>query len=93
MGIAYRLEGRYEEAIGLADKCLRENPDNLQALLILAACYIFLNRTDKAIMASKEILRVSPTFSVGGYSTTFPYKNQEVLNTYMDALLKAGLPK
>jgi adenylate cyclase len=93
LGIAYRIEGRYTEAIGLVDKCLIENPDNLQALLLLTACYSYLNRMEEAKKASKEILRVNPNFSTVNYVTTLPYKNQNVANRYLDALRKAGLPE
>jgi adenylate cyclase len=93
LGIAYRIEGRYTEAIELVDKCLIENPDNLQALLLLAACYSYLNRTEEANKASKEILRINPKFSAVNYVTTLPYKNQDVANRYLDALRKAGLPE
>jgi adenylate cyclase len=92
LAIAYRIEGRYTEAIELVNKCLEENPENLQALLILAACYSFLNRSEDAIIASKEILRINPNFSVVNYVTTLPYKNQKAANGYIDALRKAGLP-
>jgi adenylate cyclase len=93
LGIAYRLEGRYREAIALVDKCLTENPDNLQALLLLAACYSYLNQIEDANKASKEILRINPKFSAVNYVTTLPYKNQNVANRYLDALRKAGLPE
>jgi adenylate cyclase len=93
LGIAYRIEGRYTEAIGLVDKCLIENPDNLQALLLLAACYSYLNRIEEAKKASKEILRINPNFLTVNYVTTLPYKNQNVANRYLDALRKAGLPE
>jgi adenylate cyclase len=76
LGIAYRIEERYAEAIELADKCLIENPDNFQALLLLAACYGFSNRTEEANKASKEILRIYPNFSAANYVTTLPYKNK-----------------
>jgi adenylate cyclase len=92
LAIAHRLEGRYEEAIAMVEKCLIENPDNLQALLILAACYSFLNRTEDANKSSKEILRINPNFSTVSYVATLPYKNQDVVNGYIEALRKAGLP-
>ena len=92
LGIAYRLEGRYEEAIGMANKCLNENPDNLQALLLLAACYSFMDKVEDANKASKEVLRINPKFSTVNYVMTLPYKNQDVANRYIEALRKAGLP-
>jgi len=93
LALAYRIRERYAEAIELVDKCLVENPDNIQALILLAACYSFLNRTEEANRASKEILRINPKFSAVNYVTTLPYKNQDVAKRYLDALRKAGLPE
>jgi adenylate cyclase len=93
LAIAYRIEGRYEDALELVNKCLTENPHNLQALLLLAACYSLLNQTEDANKAAKEILRINPNFSAVNYVTTLPYKNQDVAVGYIDALRKAGLPE
>jgi adenylate cyclase len=92
LALAYRISGRYAESIELVNKCLDENPNNLQALLILAACYSFLDKVGDANKASKEILRINPKFSTVNYVMTLPYKNQDVANKYIDALRKAGLP-
>ena len=92
LGIAYRLEERYREAIEIAKKCLIGTPDNLQALLILAACYSSLDKIEEADKTSKQILRVNPNFLTENYVMTLPYKNQDVANRYIDVLRKAGLP-
>ena len=39
-----------------------------------------------------EILRINPNFNLEYYSNTLPYKNQETLDKYIEALRKAGLP-
>ena len=92
LGIAYRIEERYREAIEIAKKCLIGTPDNLQALLILAACYSSLDKIEEADKTSKQILRVNPNFLTENYVMTLPYKNQDVANRYIDVLRKAGLP-
>ena len=90
---AYRFDGRYAEAIELANKCLSENPNNFQALIILAACCGILNQTEQANKASKQILRINPKFSAVNYVTALPLKNQDAAIKYIDALRKAGLPE
>jgi len=93
LAIAHRLDGQHEKAIELVKKVLNENPDNTQALFVLAASNSFLNRTDEAQKAAEEVLRVNPNFSVSNYGATLPYKDQDVLDRYMDALCRAGLPE
>jgi adenylate cyclase len=92
-GIAYRINGQYEKAIELSEKCLSGNPDQITPCLTLAASYISLNRIEEARKAAKEALRIHPTFSLEYFRNTLPYKNQEIQDKLIEALRKAGLPE
>jgi len=59
----------------------------------LASCYSLLGRQEEARSAAQELLRVNPKFTLQAWAKTMPYKNQEKLVRYADALRKAGLPK
>ena len=80
-------------AIELAKKALRGNPDQLTPYLTFAASYSFLNRTEEASKAIQEILRMHPHFTVDHHSNIVPFRNQEELDKYINALRKAGLPE
>jgi len=92
LAMAYRYNGQYEKAIEVCNKALSGSPDSLVAYLTLAASYSFLNRTEDARKTVEEILRINPSFSLKYYASTIPYKNQEKLDKFINALRKAGLP-
>ena len=93
LAMAYRYNGQYEKAIEVAKKALSGNPDQLTPYLTLAASYSSLNRTEEARKAVEEILRIHPGFSLEYHANMLPYKNQEELDKYINALRKAGLPE
>ncbi len=92
LAIAYRNTGEHEKAIESAKKSLSGNRDQLMPYLTLAASYVALSRTAEAHRSVKQILRLSPNFSLDYYAKMNPHKNQESLDRYIEALRKAGLP-
>jgi tetratricopeptide (TPR) repeat protein len=93
LAIAYQNNRQHEKAIEVAKKALRGNPDLLIPYLTLAASYSSLDRTEDALKAVEEILRIHPRFTLERHSNTVPFKNQENLDKYINALRKAGLPE
>ena len=93
LGLAYRVNGQYEKAIEMCKKALSVSPDNVSAYITLAASYSFINRTEDASKAVEEILGIQPDFSLEYFANTQPYKNQEKLDKFINALRKAGLPE
>jgi adenylate cyclase len=91
LGHAYRMTGRFEEAVSAYNKALQRAPDNIFAHLGLAATYIIMGREQEARAEAAEILRISPKFSVDSYAKRLTYKDQSVIDNYVDALRKAGL--
>ena len=75
----------------MCEKALSGNPDLLITYLILAASYSSLNRSGEARKAVEKILRIHPRFTLERHSNTVPFKNQENLDKYINALRKAGL--
>ena len=92
MGNAYRHVGRYEEAVSWYKKSLQISPNIQMAYAGLATSYSLLGREEQARSAAQELLRVNPKFTVEAWAKTMPYKNQEKLARFADALRKAGLP-
>jgi adenylate cyclase len=92
LAMAYRNNGEHDKAIELSKKGLRGNPDQLSVYLTLAASYMYLNRTEEAHKAVEEVLRIDPNYSLKYHASTMPYKRQETLDVFVDALRKAGLP-
>jgi adenylate cyclase len=92
LAATYRIRGQYEKAIQHLKKALIGSPDLLTPYLYLTASYSSLNRTEEAHKAAEEVLRIEPNFSLEYHKNILPYKNQETLNNYIEALRKAGLP-
>jgi adenylate cyclase len=88
---AYGYNGQYEKAIEMFKKAVGCNPDDIHTYLSMAASCSSLNRTEDARKAVEEVLRLNPGFSLEYYSNTLPFKNQEKLDEYINALRKAGL--
>jgi adenylate cyclase len=91
LGHAYRLTGRYEEAIAVLKEVLPRNPDFLPAHEYLAAIYSELDREAEARAEMAEVLRLSPHLSLEVLKQRLPYKDPAVLERYIAALRKAGL--
>jgi len=93
LAMAYRYKGQYEKAIEVCEKAISGHSDLSHAYLQLAASYSSLNRPEEARKAVEEFLRLNPGFSLDLYANTLPYKNQQKLDKYINALRKAGLPE
>ena len=92
LATAHRIKGQYRKAIELSEKALADNRDRLAPYVTMAACYIALNLVEEAHRAVEEILRINPNFSLDYFAKMNPHKNQEVLDKFISALRKAGLP-
>ena len=91
LGHAYRLAGRYEEAIAALKRVLTRNPDHLTAHVLLAALYSGLGREEEARAEAAEILRVSPNYSLAVVRQRMPYQDPAELERILDGLRQAGL--
>jgi adenylate cyclase len=91
LGFAYRLLGRYEEAIAAFKRVLSRNPDFPPAHTHLLVAYSELGQEVEARAEAAEILKVSPNFSLEGLQQRLPYKDPAETERVLAALRKAGL--
>ena len=88
----YRIKGQYDKAISILKKNLDRNPDYLMSHVNLTATYGMANKLSQAQLQAKEVLRLSPDFSAGLFMMGFPYKDQIIVDDFIENLRKAGLP-
>jgi adenylate cyclase len=92
-GVALRDSGQYKEAIAQAQKATEQEPNDLISWAVLASSLSLGGHEEEARAAAKEILRISPNFSVASYEKRSPHKDKAVVKRYCDALRAAGLPE
>jgi adenylate cyclase len=88
-GSAYRLMGRYEEAITQYKKALRVAPDNVFAHLSLALTHSLVGQNQQARAEANEVLRIDPRFSLEGFAKTWEFEPD--VDRSIELLRKAGL--
>lgn len=84
--------GRYVEAAELLRRQLRAEPDDGQALILLAATEAAAGHQQQAEMALARFLVPRPAYTLDDYAQGEFYKRAEDLQRVLDALRKAGLP-
>ena len=92
-GLVYSFAGLYDEAFESFQEALSRQPDNLPCRISLAAAYSLANKENNARAEIKEVLRLNPAYSIQMAMKSCPYKNQSDIDTFLDALRKAGLPE
>jgi len=91
LGVAYRVLGRYEEAIVSYKKAISIEPASLIAHVALTIAYALDGKEMEAHAEAEEVLRMDPKFSVEPFAKAMPYKDEELRKLMADALRKAGL--
>jgi adenylate cyclase len=92
LGRAYRMTGRYEEAIMEYKKLACRSPDSLYAYLGQALSYGHLGREEEARAAVAQLLTNEPNYSLKVHQSTTAAKGTD-LESDLEALRKAGLPE
>ena len=97
LGWAYENAGMPREAIEILESVIDEPPTKEQLWLLptLAAAYAdpTVGRMDDAHKIVKAILSLQPKFSVAEVASRYPYKTKELLDRYVNAVRRAGLPE
>ncbi len=91
LGFAYRVAGRYEEAITLLKRVLTLDPEHVPAHFSLAICYAELGQQEEAQAEAAAVLKLNPQYSLEVWKQKLPFKDPAVLERQLAALRKAGL--
>lgn len=94
---AYRMAGRYEEALATGkqhlDRCLTGECEPFTAHMGLAATYVGLGRMEEARSHVAELLKIMPDFSVDKARKMISFKDPAHVERSLDSLRQAGLPE
>jgi adenylate cyclase len=100
LGAAYRMTGRYEDALQIYKQLLeRANKGefpSLEAHVFLADVYAELDRVEEAQTHAAEVLKLNPGLSLAEISSnisTYTFKDPTHLERRLNALRKAGIPE
>ncbi len=89
LGLAYYLQGRYDDAIRTSKRGLGRRPDFVWYHITLAAAYAQSGRSEEAVREAATVLRLNPFFEVDSFGTLF--RNPADRAAIADGLRKAGL--
>jgi adenylate cyclase len=94
---AYRMAGRYEEALAIGkqhlDRCLKGECEPFTAHMGLAATYVGLGRIEEARSHVTELLKIMPDLSLDKARKMISFKDPAHVERALDALRRAGLPE
>jgi len=94
---AYRMAGRYEEALTVGkqylERCQKGECNPFPAHMGLAATYVGLGRIDEARVHAAQLLKIDPSFSLDKARKMISFKDPAHLESALDALRQAGLPE
>jgi adenylate cyclase len=97
LGWAYENAGMPREAIEILESVIDEPPTKEQLWLLptLAAAYAdpTVGRMDDAHKIVKAIQSLQPEFSIAEVASRYPFRTKELLNRYINAVRRAGLPE
>jgi tetratricopeptide (TPR) repeat protein len=91
--LAHFLAGRYEEALMWDSKALRERPDFLPALRVVAASNALIDRPEEARKAMTRLRALDPGLRISNLKDYSMVHLPEYFAKYADGLRKAGLPE
>ena len=64
LGLSYALTEQYKEGIIWCEKAVQQDPDNLQARIMMAGVYSWAGKKEEAQAQAAEVLRINPNFSL-----------------------------
>ncbi|GEO17614.1 winged helix-turn-helix domain-containing protein [Microvirga aerophila] len=93
MAFTYIVEGKYAEAVGWAEQAVDQNRRFALALRSLAVALVKMGEMDRARLIVSEILKIEPDATAACLPERMPDVGEPMLQTYIEALGRAGLPK
>ena len=91
LGMAYRLAGRYEDAVVTFKSALTRNSNLMLAHFWLADLYSQFGREKEAQAEMAEFMLRNPDYTVEVFRQRFPLKDQATLDRITENVRKAGL--
>jgi adenylate cyclase len=85
------IGGRLEQAASLAEKVLEHQPNNIEALLVLAATQVELGLDRRARAAADRLKEAFPTADVDDWLARNPYQDEAILRRWRTDLAAVGL--
>jgi len=67
-----------------------QNPD--EGRRMLAASFAHLGMMEEARAQAREVMRLHPGFTISRWRDRPPYRDQAILEQFIDGMRKAGLP-
>ena len=92
LAFTYWALGRFEEAVGAAERALGHGVTQVGALRILVASQVELGQLDQARETAVLLLRLSPDFRISLLEQIIPYQ-PALIPRFSAALRRAGLPE
>lgn len=93
MAISFIAERRFEDALQWAEKAVVQNRRSAVALRALAVALCELGRIDRARQVVQELLGIERELTVAILRDRLPFRDADLMRTYIDALRRAGLPE
>jgi adenylate cyclase len=91
LGRAYYILGRYPEALDALIEATERNENAVYPRLFLAAAYVRLGQQDDAEWEIEQTKILNPGTTLTHVANTFPMKNKDEMNAFLEDLRKAGL--
>jgi adenylate cyclase len=95
MGLAFAhfFDGRYEEAVRLAERITDEFPTLMAAWRVMAASNALSGDLTSAAKATQRVLELDPSARVSLLVTNFPLRRSEDRERWREGLIHAGFPQ
>jgi adenylate cyclase len=90
IGVALIELRRFDEAIVVGTKALRQNPSYVATYRCLASAFAHLGRDAEAHDAAARLLEIDPAFTVSAFNARARQSNVKL---FIEGLRKAGLPE
>jgi Flp pilus assembly protein TadD len=91
---AHFFAGRHDEASSWAERALREQPNNLDVIGLLAMSDVLAGRLEKARAGMTRLVQLSPGRRLSNINDRLPpYRRSKDRAKVLEAARKAGLPE
>ena len=85
------MGGRVEQAASVAEMVLEHQPNNLEALLVLAAAQVEMGLDRRARATAELIKERFPSVNVESWLADNPYQEREMVDRWKRDLVSAGV--